>query len=318
MPVLLGQLVYTSFPGVGLRAIASTQVPAEIQQAFIQQVVYQHWDAYHPPSSGYRAAYVYQVTPEQSLFGWLYNDGVDDLGRQHVPYFLCYYLAAPLFAFQLENIFTCLLRGPIALIDRQRLPDALEPIVAPDLWAYEPARLGVMVPFDVCQRGHLALKQRQLLDLLISVEVQQTVTQHPPVMLSPEKSSNVGSSNSTRPNFVLGEGNFQRFLGVGVGIGLAAVMGVLYAELQLNEIKTLKAQAKYEECITRTELESWAAETVLHEDAQRLLNECRLERSKILATSGKLASAIAVAAKIPENSPLYPKAQKLIKEWLEI
>ncbi|MBV8884970.1 MAG: hypothetical protein JO235_13385 [Chroococcidiopsidaceae cyanobacterium CP_BM_RX_35] len=110
MSVFLGQLVYTSFLGVGLKVLTSAQVPVEIQQVFIQKIVHQYWDSYHPPSAGYRAAYVYQITPEQSLFGWLYNDETDDLGRQHVPYFICYYFAAPVLAFQLENIFTCLLR----------------------------------------------------------------------------------------------------------------------------------------------------------------------------------------------------------------
>ena len=106
MPVLLNQLVYTSFSEVGFRAISSIQVPTQIQQAFIQQVVYKYWDSYDPPRSGYRAAYVHQVSPEHTLFGWMYNDGHDDLGRSHVPYFVCYYLAELLDAVQLENIFT--------------------------------------------------------------------------------------------------------------------------------------------------------------------------------------------------------------------
>ncbi len=46
---LLGQLVYTSFPGVGFKALVSAQVPPQIQQAFIEQVVYQYWDSYNPP-----------------------------------------------------------------------------------------------------------------------------------------------------------------------------------------------------------------------------------------------------------------------------
>ena len=51
---------------------------------------------------------------------------------------------------------------------------------------------------------------------------------------------------------------------------------------------------------------------------QGLLNECRLDYSRLLAARGKLEAAIAVVGKIPENSPLYPKAQKLMKQWLEI
>lgn len=174
MPVLLGQLVYTSFPEIGLKTLASTQVPMEIQLAFIQQVVYKHWNSYNPPKFGYRAAYLHQVTLERTLFGWLYNDEVDDLGRSDVPHFLCYYLAEPLDAVQLENIFICLRKGPVVLIDRQS-PATLETIVAPDLWSYQPARRGVGIPSSVRERSHVALKQRKLLDLFVPVDKRKIV-----------------------------------------------------------------------------------------------------------------------------------------------
>ncbi len=174
---LLGQLVYTSFPGVGFRALASAQVPIEIQQAFIQQVVHRRWNSYKPPSSGYRAAYLHQVTLEHTLFGWLYNDELDDLGRTNVPYFVCYYLTKLLHADQLENIFTCLHKGPVALIDRQHLPVALETIVAPDLWSHLPAHIGVAIPASVRERSHVVLKQKKLLDTFVSVDEGVIVTE---------------------------------------------------------------------------------------------------------------------------------------------
>ena len=167
---LLGQIVYTSFPGVGFRALASAQVPIEIQQAFIQQVVHQRWNSYKPPSSGYRAAYLHQVTLEHTLFGWLYNDELDDLGRTNVPYFVCYYLAELLHADKLENIFTCLHKGAVALIDQQHLPVALETIVAPDLWSHLPAHIGVAIPANVRAHSHVVLKQSRLLDIFVSVD----------------------------------------------------------------------------------------------------------------------------------------------------
>ena len=178
MALLLGQLVYTSFPRVGYRVLASAKVPMEIQQAFIQQIVYQYWDAYNPPKSGYRGAYLHQVTPEHTLFGWLYNDGLDDLGRSHLPYFICYYLPELLHAVQLENIFTCLQRGPVALIDRQSLPDTLETIVIPDLSSYQPARIGVAIPSDVRNCSHIiALQHNRLLDIFVPVNEPDTVTE---------------------------------------------------------------------------------------------------------------------------------------------
>jgi uncharacterized caspase-like protein len=167
MPFILGQLVYTSFPGVGFKVLASAQVPGSIQQAFIQQVVYQHWDSYSPPEPGYRAVYLHQIAPEHNLFGWLYNDGLDDTGRSHVPYFVCYYLTERLHTVQLEKIFACLHRGPVALSDRQRLPATLETLIAPDLWSYQSARTGVAIPLGVREHSHTALEQGQLLDLFV-------------------------------------------------------------------------------------------------------------------------------------------------------
>lgn len=177
MPLLYGQLVYTSFPEVGYKVLASAQVPREIQLAFIEQVVYQHWDVYNPPRFGYRAAYLHQVTKEHTLFGWLYNDGADELGRSNVAYFVCYYYAELLHAVQLENIFTCLQRGPVALIDRQSLPDSLETIVVSDLCSYQPARIGVAIPSSVRKRNHIALQQKRLLDLFIPVDEREIITE---------------------------------------------------------------------------------------------------------------------------------------------
>lgn len=167
MSLLLGQLVYTSFPKVGYRLFVSTEVPTEIQQVFIQQIVYQHWNSYKPPEAGYRAAYVYQVTSEQTLFGWLYNDGMDDLGRRHVPYFVCYYLAERLHAVQLTNIFTYLQRGPVEQIERL-ISASLDPIDPTNLCNYQSARKGVEIPLHICEQSYAALKQKKLLKFFIS------------------------------------------------------------------------------------------------------------------------------------------------------
>ena len=177
MPVFLNQLVYTNFPKVGFRALTSAHVPTEIQLSFIQQVVYKHWDSYKPFLSGYRAAYIHQITLEQTLFGWLYNNGRDDLGRSNVPYFHCYYLAELLDAVQLENIFTCLHKGPVALIDLKSQTVTLETIVAPDLWSYLPARIGVAIPSRVREYSQIALGQKRLLNIFLPVNEHTTVAE---------------------------------------------------------------------------------------------------------------------------------------------
>ncbi len=175
MPLLLDQLLYTSFSRVGFRTLASAEVPAEIQQAFLQQVVYKHWDSYNPPSAGYRAAYLHQLIPEHCLFGWLYSDGRDDLGRCHVPYFLCYYLNDFLQPARLENIFTCLRRGPVALIDQNSFPATLETLLFRDFWSYQPACLGVAIPSDVRKHSPIALQEGKLLDLFVPVGEEELV-----------------------------------------------------------------------------------------------------------------------------------------------
>ena len=167
MALFLGQLVYTSFFKTGFNVLASEQVPAQIQQAFLLQVARPHWDSYNPPKIGYRAVYLHQVTDEHNLFGWLYSDSkADDIGRSHVPYFVCYYLAQKLYAIQLENIFTLLYGGPVSLIDPQ-FPTALEALVAPDLWSYQPARSGVAIPWQIREQSHQRLERGQLLNLFV-------------------------------------------------------------------------------------------------------------------------------------------------------
>jgi hypothetical protein len=168
MSLRLGQLLYTSFPEVGFHIIASPEVPQEARQAFVQTVTHQLWDAYNPPDNGYRAVYVYQEAPDRTLFGWLYNDGADDRGRSHVPYFIGHYLEGVLSPEQLDNIFTLLRKGPSISIDRQTPPESLEAAFAPDLWDYKPARAGVAVPAKTREQAYKALAQGELVEMFVS------------------------------------------------------------------------------------------------------------------------------------------------------
>ena len=92
MPLLVGQLIYTNLPKSGFKLLVSQHIPPEIQDKFIQEIVHQMWDAYNPPPLNYQAVFLQQFSHKRTLFGWLYNDGHDDLGRAHIPYFLGYYL----------------------------------------------------------------------------------------------------------------------------------------------------------------------------------------------------------------------------------
>jgi hypothetical protein len=168
MSLRLGQLLYTSFPDVGFNIIASPEVPPEARQAFVQTVTHQLWDAYNPPDNGYRAVYIYQEAPDRTLFGWLYNDGADDRGRSHVPYFIGHYLEGSLSPEQLDNIFTLLRKGPSTAIDRQTPPEALEAAFAPDLWDYKPARAGVAVPAKTREQAYRDLAKGELVEMFVS------------------------------------------------------------------------------------------------------------------------------------------------------
>lgn len=170
----LGQLVYTSFPQVGFRHLSSSQIPEEIQHAFVDQVVYLRWNSYNPPGADYRAAYLYQVNAEHTLFGWLYGDATDDVGR-HVPYFVSYHLAEPLTDAHLDSIFICLQRGPSAIANKRDLSEGvLQNISISDVCGYPPARIGVDIPDDIRNYSHTFLQMQELLNIFIPASSQQS------------------------------------------------------------------------------------------------------------------------------------------------
>ena len=144
MTLLLGQLVYISFAGSGLKVLASAGISRQIEQAFLQKIAFKSWNSYNPPALGYRAVYLLQLD-QGTLFGWLYNEQADDLGRSHLPYFICYYLAGALVSFKLDSILNCLQKGPVTLVDWQNSPADLDNLAIANLH-YEPPRLGVAIP----------------------------------------------------------------------------------------------------------------------------------------------------------------------------
>lgn len=188
MSLSLGQLIYTSFAEVGFRTLKSAGVPSEVQCAFVEKIVYQSWDSYSPPRSGYRAVYLHQISSTQTLWGWLYNDGADDLGRSHVPYFVCYYRTGSLQAAQLRQIFTCLHQGPVTLADRHHPPAAIDPVVIP-LQDYSSVYPGVAVPAAVQAQSDRSLKQGKLLNLFVSIDDVEETPDRVESMLRPLTSS---------------------------------------------------------------------------------------------------------------------------------
>jgi phosphate transport system substrate-binding protein len=174
--LLLDQIVCTSFSETGLKAVASKQLPAEVQQTFMEKIVQQHWNAHSTLEVGQQAVYLHQITPEHTLFGWLYNVGKDELNGEDIPYFICYYLAEPLlFYFQLEKIFTCLHKGPLELLERDTQNFSVDSVVVKNIWDYQSLRPGLNIPVFIRARSHIALKQGELLDIFVPFHQQEKI-----------------------------------------------------------------------------------------------------------------------------------------------
>jgi predicted regulator of Ras-like GTPase activity (Roadblock/LC7/MglB family) len=119
-PLQVKQLIYSSFYERGFALLTSNDIPPVVQQSFTQKFVQTFWDPYLPPAVDYRAGYLFQLPLETpgTLFGWLYHDGYDEIGRSDIPYFIAYYLSGLLQPNQLSAIFTCLEQGPISWVER--------------------------------------------------------------------------------------------------------------------------------------------------------------------------------------------------------
>lgn len=168
----LGQMVYTSFPGMGFRHLASAQVPEDIQDVFINQIVFKHWNSYQPNLTCKTAAYLHQPTPESCVFGWLYCDEVDEYGR-YIPYFLGYYLAEPLNDETLLQILNCLQKGPLLFWDRHApITQPLRTINLDHTHGYQSARQGCQLPSDAYRKSCESLNQNERLDCLFFSEEQ--------------------------------------------------------------------------------------------------------------------------------------------------
>lgn len=166
MSLIFGHLIYTSFPQGGLRLLTSEGVSPDIREVFIDRMT-RHWIAQGPPKPGYRCAYIHQIAAEKTLLGWIYNDAVEEDARKgHVPYFIGYFLVGRLNPAKLKNIFALLEQGPPSDIDRQNPPEHLAPVVAPDLWDYQPKRPGVAPPPQIYERSCRTLEKGGLIDYL--------------------------------------------------------------------------------------------------------------------------------------------------------
>jgi predicted regulator of Ras-like GTPase activity (Roadblock/LC7/MglB family) len=163
----VGQLIYTSFRESGFTLLTSSGIPSLVQQFFIKNLVQIHWDTYHPPAPGYRAAYLCQLPPTApgTMLGWLYHDGHDEFGRSDIPYFIAYYMPGLLQPEQLSLLLSCLQKGPKTWVDRSDyLLTGLDLLSIESIQDYRPARRGVALPLQVWEESHTLLDSHTLLN----------------------------------------------------------------------------------------------------------------------------------------------------------
>ncbi len=167
MTVLLGQIFFTNFIGSGFQCIPSPSVPVNVAQIFRKQIVEMHWEDHAPPPRDWRAVYILQLEPCQTIFGWAYNDGHDDYDRDDVPYFFGYYLGLPFDQMIVDLIIAFLGKGPGNAPSRQAAPPQLEDIAAPDLWNYVPQRPGVVIDSMARENIYKSLLETRLVKLFV-------------------------------------------------------------------------------------------------------------------------------------------------------
>ncbi len=165
--ILLGQLFYTNFGGSGFQFVRSPSVSENVERIFRDQIIVKHWVDIAPPPKDWRAAYILQFEQSQTIFGWAYNDGRDDTGRDDVPYFLAYQLNLPLNRRLVDLILSFLGQGPETAPSRLRHPLTLQDIMAPDLWIYSPERPGVVIDTLTSESVYSNLWARKDIELFV-------------------------------------------------------------------------------------------------------------------------------------------------------
>ncbi len=186
------QLIYSSFYNQGFTLLTSSDVPSTVQDSFTQKCVQTFWDPYLPPASDYRAGYLLQLPLETpgTLFGWLYHDGYDEIGRSDTPYFIAYYLSGLLQPNQLSAIFTCLEQGPVSWVDRCSPLNglALETLTIENVRNSESVREGVAVPNAIRVQSYEAMRSQVLIEYFFT-DIANTLEQ-PSIVSSPSRSQN--------------------------------------------------------------------------------------------------------------------------------
>ncbi|MER3478427.1 MAG: hypothetical protein C4287_20615, partial [Leptolyngbya sp. ERB_1_2] len=240
----------------------------------------------------YRAAYIHQISPDQTLFGWLYNDGADDFNRSHVPYFVCYYLPEALSSDRLKSIFTYLLIGPIEQLDRDFLPDMIPSIEIPDEH-YQSARPGIRIFAPVQEQGFLSVQQGELFRMFVS---EDSTGQDLQVVTS------VRAEESAQENNALEEAE-----AIAPGAVPSAIPGTEDAAKLIDELITRSEVEKYQQMLLASEgvqpipVRLWKSSGIASGFRKALIG--------IAVFSGLMISGVYLLRLLPSASQRLPSTQ---------
>lgn len=192
------QLVCRSFPNAENTVFASENLPQAVQQSFIHLIVHPYWQNQSLLGKTLRAAYLQQLLPNQTLFGWLYYDASASDQESWTVDFICYYTAQKLDGTLLDGIFNCLERGPATQINWPE-NDKLKSLTLPTSGDYKLTEPGIDIPSSIRARTRLMLYQEKLLHFFVSVEIPQEVQpETAETQLSPQRQP-VADLPLTRP-----------------------------------------------------------------------------------------------------------------------
>jgi Caspase domain/WD domain, G-beta repeat len=292
MSLSIEQLVYTSFPDLGNRVLASKNLPQAIQESFMQAVVHPYWQSQSlaeqslggqasvgqsPVGRTARAAYLHQFSSDQTLFGWMYCDPSTQDSEDWTTHFVCYYTTRKLDGILLDGIFNCLETGPKTQLERLEGKKELESMDIPVSGEYTAARLGVAIPSSVRARSRLLLYKEKLLQFFLQVEMPQespTRGDRPTSAQNPASSQNKRLESPTGPklptlqsfpklDFVQAKQKVALLIGVSKSsLGFQTLPGVEKDLEALKEVLTAPTIGAFE-----------AVKTLLNPDSQKMAEE---------------------------------------------
>lgn len=195
MVLKVDQILFTSFVGKGFMLLASDATPESVKDSFCENVVYKYWDHYGPLKGFNRAVYFYQFSRIDTIFGWQYNEGVDEFGRCEIPCFLGYYFSGEINDALLVSAFDTLERGPLEFSETQNALVSLNRLELNFLYDYPQVRTGVPIPRKLKEFSRGALTQGELIDFYLPIKFQTEIN---PLTLNKPKESIIASSIETK------------------------------------------------------------------------------------------------------------------------